>query len=483
MNETPSPKARILVADDEAPQREILSRILSGEGYEVITAPDGSAASELLRSAEPDVLLTDMKMPEMDGMALLEFARREAPRLPVILLTAFGSVPQAIAAVRAGAFDFLTKPLDRDALLIAIGRAAAQSALRRENEALRAALGEKFRFGAMVGEHPAMQAVYATLAKVAASPATLLIVGESGTGKEMVAKAVHYNSPRAGKPFVAVNCAAIPEGLIESELFGHEKGAFTGAVERKRGGVRGGPGGDALSSTRSATCRSRCSPSCCGCCRSGSSAASAGNEKLKADVRIVAASNQRLEEQVAHGRFRQDLYYRLNVIIVSLPPLRERQSDIPRLAAHFLAKYAGSAAGNGPPKTLAPAALKKLIAYPWPGNVRQLEAVIERTILLSDGPEITVEDLPVEVRENLIHPGGPRVEIPPEGLDLEAYERAILLKAFESCGRNVSRAARLLKLTRRTMQYRLQKVLGDQPELRDEDEPRARVRTRARVTV
>jgi DNA-binding NtrC family response regulator len=469
MNETPSPKARILVADDEAPQREILSRILSGEGYEVITAPDGRDASELLRSAAPDVLLTDMKMPHMDGMALLEFARREAPRLPVILLTAFGSVPQAIAAVRAGAFDFLTKPLDRDALLIAIDRAAGQSALRRENEALRAALGEKFRFGAMVGEHPAMQAVYATLAKVAASPATLLIVGESGTGKEMVAKAVHFNSQRAGQPFVAVNCAAIPEGLIESELFGHEKGAFTGAVERKRGVFEEAQGGtlflDEIGDLPLAL-----QPKLLRVLQEREFRRVGGNEKLKADVRIVAASNQRLEEQVAQGRFRQDLYYRLNVIIVSLPPLRERQSDIPRLAAHFLGKYAGSVAGNAPPKTLAPAALKKLIAYPWPGNVRQLEAVVERTILLSDGSEITVEDLPVEVRENLIHPGGPRVEIPPEGLDLEAYERAILLKAFESCGRNVSRAARLLKLTRRTMQYRLQKVLGDQPELRDEGE-------------
>jgi two-component system response regulator PilR (NtrC family) len=279
---------------------------------------------------------------------------------------------------------------------------------------------------------------------------------------------VHYNSPRAGRPFVAVNCAAIPEGLIESELFGHEKGAFTGAVERKRGVFEEAAGGtlflDEIGDLPLAL-----QPKLLRVLQEREFRRVGGNEKLRADVRIVAASNQRLEEQVAHGRFRQDLYYRLNVIIVSLPPLRERQSDIPRLAAHFLAKYAGSAAGNGPPKTLAPAALKKLIAYPWPGNVRQLEAVVERTILLSDGPEITAEDLPVEVRENLIHPGGPRVEIPPEGLDLEAYERAILLKAFESCGRNVSRAARLLKLTRRTMQYRLQKVLGDQPELRDEN--------------
>ena len=465
MTEPPAPKARILVTDDEAPQREILSRILSGEGYEVITAPDGRDASGLLRSAAPDVLLTDMKMPHMDGMALLEFARREAPRLPVILLTAFGSVPQAIAAVRAGAFDFLTKPLDRDALLIAIDRAARQAALRHENEALRAALGEKFRFGAMVGEHPAMQAVYATLAKVAASPATLLIVGESGTGKEMVAKAVHFNSQRAGQPFVAVNCAAIPEGLIESELFGHEKGAFTGAVERKRGVFEEAQGGTLLLD-EIGDLPVALQPKLLRVLQEREFRRVGGSEILKSDVRIIAASNQRLEEQVAEGRFRQDLYYRLNVIIVALPPLRERQSDISRLATHFLAKYCGDV----PPKTLAPAALKRLIAYPWPGNVRQLESVIERTVLLSDGPEITVEDLPVEVRENLIHPGGPRVDIPPEGLDLEAYERAILLKAFESCGRNVSRAARLLKLTRRTMQYRLQKILGDQPELLDEGE-------------
>ncbi len=465
MNESPSLKARILVADDEAPQREILSRILSGEGYQVITAPDGSAAADLLRSAAPDILLTDMKMPGMDGLALLEFARREAPHVPVILLTAFGSVPRAIAAVRAGAFDFLTKPLDRDALLIAIDRAAGQSALRRENETLRAALGEKFRFGAMVGEHPAMQAVYATLAKVAASPATLLIVGESGTGKEMVAQAVHYNSPRAGKPFVAVNCAAIPEGLIESELFGHEKDAFTGAVERKRGVFEEAQGGTLLLD-EIGDLPVALQPKLLRVLQEREFRRVGGSEKLRSDVRIIAASNQRLEEQVARGQFRQDLYYRLNVIIVSLPLLRERQSDIPRLAAHFLAKYCGDA----PPKTLSPVALKRLIAYPWPGNVRQLESVIERTVLLSDGPEITVEDLPVEVRENLIHPGGPRVEIPPEGLDLDAYERAILLKAFESCGRNVSRAARLLKLTRRTMQYRLQKILGDQPELLDAGE-------------
>ena len=445
-------RLRILVADDEAPQREILGRILSGEGYEIAAVPDGAAALARLRTEGADLVLSDLRMPGLDGMALLDAVRREFPGLPIILITAFGGVPQALAAVRAGAFDFLTKPLDRDALIAAVGRAAERVRLTRENAALRAAAGEAPGFAALVGDHPEMRAVRATLAKVAPASTTLLLTGESGTGKELAARAVHAGSPRARAPFVAINCAAIPEGLIESELFGHEKGAFTGAIER-RIGVLEEAGAGTLLLDELGDLPLPLQPKLLRVLQERSFRRVGGREEIPFAARVITATLRDLEALVEAGKFRQDLFFRLNVVRIDLPPLRARASDIPRLVERFLAKYAGPEL-----RRFSPEALKLLMDNPWPGNVRQLEAVVERCVLLAEGETITPAELPPEIREPRPRTASGELRLPDGGLDLEAFEKSLLLQAYERSGKNVTRAAKLLGLSRRTMQYRLGKI-------------------------
>ncbi len=443
---------RVLVADDEAPQREILGKILAAEGYEPVEAPDGARALALLREGSADLVLSDLRMPGLDGMGLLEAVRREFPDTPLILVTAFGGVPQALAAVRAGAFDFLTKPLDRDALLAAVGRAAERVRLTRENAALRAAAGEAPGFAALVGEHAEMRALRATLAKVAPAPTTLLLTGESGTGKELAARAAHAASSRARAPFIAINCAAIPEGLIESELFGHEKGAFTGAAER-RIGVLEEAGEGTLLLDELGDLPLPLQPKLLRVLQERTFRRVGGREELPFRARVIAATLRDLESLVAGGKFRQDLFFRLNVIRVDLPPLRARASDIPRLAERFLEKYA-----QGTPRRFSPEALKLLMDNPWPGNVRQLEAVVERCVLLAEAETIVPADLPSEIREPRPLTASGEFKLPDGGLDLEALEKSLLIQAYERSGRNATRAAKLLGLSRRTMQYRLGKI-------------------------
>ncbi len=442
----------ILVVDDEPRQVEIVRMILEREGLEVRTAHSAETALVLMNDAPPEVLLTDLRLPAKDGISLLEAATRLDPPTTTILMTAHGTIDNAVEAMKKGAFDYLTKPLDRASLVLAVRRALEKSRLSRENAALRRQLVDRFSLPNLVGDSGPMQDVFRIVAKVAPSASTVLITGESGTGKELIARALHYGSPRAACEFAAVNCAALPEALLESELFGHEKGAFTGADARKIGLFEHASGstlfldeiGDMSLLTQAKLLRALQEREIR---RLGS------NVAVPVDVRIVAASNRDLPKLTAEGRFREDLYYRLNVVTIALPPLRARKTDIPQLAAHFLARHS-AAADPSRVAGLDDAALAALMAYHWPGNVRQLESAIERAVLLADGPRIGLADLPQEVRQ-----APPEIEafrLPRTGVSLEAVERSLLEQALQRAG-TVSGAARLLGLTRRTMQYRMEK--------------------------
>jgi DNA-binding NtrC family response regulator len=357
--------------------------------------------------------------------------------------------------MRKGAFDYLTKPLEKEELLLVLRRAMERSHLVRENRLLKEQLQDRFRLDNIVGAHGSMQDVFRIVHKVAASGSTVLLYGESGTGKELVAKALHQGSDRRARPFYAVNVAALPESILEAELFGYEKGAFTGAENRKIGLFEQASGstlfldevGDLKRDLQVKLLRAL---------QEREILRVGGTERIKVDVRIVAATNSDLEKAVKEGRFREDLFYRLNVIPVVLPPLRDRRTDIPLLVDHFIAKH-----GAGRGRAVGADALKVLTAYDWPGNVRELESVIERALLLGESDRILPEDLPAGVRAGISHPRGAMdLDIPESGIDLEAVERTLILKALEKAEGNVSRAARLLGLSRRTLQYRLEKMQG-----------------------
>jgi len=448
-------KGRILAVDDERHQRDILQMILNAEGYETTVAGTARQAIQEASSQGFDVVLTDLKMPDKSGIALLEELLHEQPGLCVVLMTAHGTIDSAVEAMRKGAFDYLTKPLEKDELLLVIRRAMERTHLVRENRLLHEQLRDRFRIDNFVGLHGSMQDVFRIVFKVAASTSTVLVYGESGTGKEMVAQAIHQQGDRHHQPFYAVNIAALPESLLEAELFGHEKGAFTGADTRKIGLFEQASGstlfldevGDLKRDLQVKLLRTL---------QEREIMRVGGTERIKVDVRIIAATNLDLQQAVRDGRFREDLYYRLNVIPILLPPLRERRTDIPLLVEHFVKKY-----GAGKPRSISPAALKVLVEYDWPGNVRELEAVVERSLLLAEQDLVAPEDLPPNVRANIsLTRGALGLEIPESGIDLEAVEKSLVLKALEKAQGNVTRAARLLGLSRRTLQYRLEKMQG-----------------------
>jgi DNA-binding NtrC family response regulator len=446
-------KGRVLVVDDEQRQRDILQMILESEGYATTAAGNGRQALQAARAGSFDVVLTDLKMPDLNGIELLGEILRLQPVPLVILMTAHGSIDSAVDAMRKGAFDYLTKPLEKDELLMVLRRAMERAHLVRENRMLREQLRDRFRLDSIVGAHGSMQDVFRVVHKVAASTSTVLIYGESGTGKELVARALHHESDRRARPFYAVNVAALPESILEAELFGHEKGAFTGAEMRKIGLFEQASGstlfldevGDLKRDLQVKLLRAL---------QEREVLRVGGTERVRIDVRIVAATNQDLERAVREGRFREDLYYRLNVITIALPALRERRTDVPLLVDHFIAKYAGSRR-----RGVSEDALKTLMAYDWPGNVRELESAIERALLLGEGDLIGVPDLPATVRARAATPRGAMdLEIPDTGIDLEAVERSLIRKALEKAEGNVSRAARLLGISRRTLQYRIEKI-------------------------
>jgi DNA-binding NtrC family response regulator len=463
---------RVLVVDDERKQLDILKAILGREGFDVDTAATAEAAVAILHDAPPAVILTDLKLPGMDGIGLLEETLRASPQTVVIIVTAHGTIDTAVRAMKKGAFDYLTKPLARDTVVLAVRRALEKARLLSENLALVEQLVDRFSLPNIIGDHGKMQDVFRMVRKVAPSASTVLIYGESGTGKELIARAIHYNSPRAARPFHAINCAAIPEPLLESELFGHERGAFTGAVARKIGLFE-----EASSSTLfldevgdlGMTMQAKILRAL----QEKEIRRVGGNASVPVDVRIIAATNKNLARMLQEGKFREDLYYRLNVLTILLPPLRERTTDIPRLVDHFIARHA-----SGAVKTIRGIddhALNVLMQYHWPGNVRQLESAIERAVLLSEGPTIGPEDLPQEIRHSR-DGGSLGIEIPDAGISFEVLEKELLEQALRK-GRSVSAAARLLGLTRRTLQYRLKKFglafgpPGDDSELGNEIPP------------
>ena len=442
----------ILVVDDEKAQREILEMILSSEGYDVTTASSGEAALKFAKERRFDLALTDLKMTGMDGIELLQHLLAQDSSIIVILLTAHGSIDSAKEALRRGAFDYLQKPYDRDTLLATIRRALTRlDALDQE----------------IVSASPEMEAVKKMILKVARSSSTVLIRGESGTGKELIARSIHNQSPRSTEMFQAVNCAAINENLLESELFGHEKGSFTGAHAEKKGLFEVADRGT-LFLDEIAELDIGMQAKLLRALQEREIRRVGGTRAIKIDVRVVAATNRDLRAMVADDRFRDDLYYRINVLSVDVPPLRERRDDIPVLINYFLKKHTRNTSRLV--RGLTPETRRLLQDYSWPGNVRQLESAIERAILLCEGDLITVDDLPLEVRQEARPAAEGVFKLPPEGISFEDVERDLIMQAMEQTDYNITKAAKLLGLTFRTLQYRLEKFGIKKPEAKGKDE-------------
>ncbi|MBL8681159.1 MAG: sigma-54-dependent Fis family transcriptional regulator [Myxococcales bacterium] len=448
-------KGKILIVDDEANARGALSEILREEGYETETAADGFKALGKLANFSPDLILTDLKMPGLDGIGLLDEVRTASPTSVVVVMTAFGTIDSAVEAIKKGAENYLTKPLDPVSLLAVVERAMEKARLKAEAALLRERLRERNAFGHIVGEHPSMRELLRTVEQVAPSRSSVLIVGESGTGKELIAAALHRHSTRASGPFIRLHCAALAEGLLESELFGHERGAFTGAVGRREGRFRQADGGtlllDEVSEIPLAT-----QVKLLRVLQEKEFERVGGNETLKVDVRIIAASNVDLRERVRKGLFREDLYYRLNVITLEVPPLRERRSDIGPLATFFLRRYA---AENGKRlEGFSDDAMERLLAYPWPGNVRELEHAIERAVVLARGGNVEVEHLPANIQGGRAlseHASGLGVKVQIPGMTIADLERVAILETLKSVGGSTSKAAKILGISPRKIQYKL----------------------------
>jgi DNA-binding NtrC family response regulator len=445
------PKGRVLIVDDEANARAALSEILREEGYETETAADGFKALGRLATFTPDLILTDLKMPGLDGIGLIREARTAAPSAAAVVMTAFGTIDSAVEAMKLGAENYLTKPLDPKSTLAVVERAVEKARLMHENALLRERLRERNAHGHVIAEHASMKALLDTVTQVAPSRSSVLIVGESGTGKELIAAALHNASLRAAAPFVRLNCAALAESLLESELFGHERGSFTGAVGRREGRFKQADGGtlflDEVSEIPMAT-----QVKLLRFLQEREFERVGGNETLKVDVRIIAATNRDLAERVRSGTFREDLYYRLNVIRLDIPALRERRADIPLLAAFFLRRYARE---NGRDITgFSEDALQRLLGYAWPGNVRELEHAIERGVVLARGLRIEAENLPAPIApQTKGAEGDPRPPIP--GSTISDLERHAILETLKAVGGSTSKAARILGISPRKIQYKL----------------------------
>jgi len=446
-------KNSILVVDDDLAHRTMLRTLLSSWGYEVVEAEDGSGAIEAVHRRPFDLVLMDIRMIRVSGIEALEEIKAFNPAIPVILMTAYASVETAVEALKKGAYDYLTKPLDFDELKLAIGRAMEHSHLKEENRLLRESLGLKFDRRNLVGRSAVMARLLETVAQVAPSEATVLITGESGTGKEVIAGALHYNSPRRERPFIKINCAAIPETLLESELFGHEKGAFTGADRRKEGKFRQADGGSLFLdevSEMSLAMQVRLLR----VLQEREVTRVGGEEVIRVNVRVITATNRDLSGEIEAGRFRKDLFYRLNVVTLHIPPLRERRDDIPPLAEHFLKMFAEK--NRKRVRGFTPQAMDRLLRYDWQGNVRELMNTVERGVVLTRSEYIDESELtPILLGQ----PEG-KAALPgeaPAGSSLEALEKTTILKTLEQTGGNKSEAARRLGITRRTLHQKLKK--------------------------
>jgi DNA-binding NtrC family response regulator len=446
--------ARILVVDDERLIRWSLDQQLRREGYEVRLAETGAEALQAARTEPPDLVLLDMRLPDADGVEILERLRALDPQCPVIMITAHGAVGPAVRAMKLGAQDYLVKPVDPDELRLAIRKALEARSLRRQVTRLQAEAAQGSTLDDLVGVSRAVKSLRATIRQIAGSETTtVLLQGESGTGKDLVARVIHFASARAPAPFQAVNCVALPEHLLESELFGYEKGAFTGAVTAKPGRFELANGGT-LFLDEVGDISLGVQVKLLRVLQERRFERLGGTRSIDVDVRVVAATNRDLQQLIVDGSFREDLFYRLNVVPITLPPLRQRRGDIPRLVAHFLDKYEATG------RTITNEAMEALTGYPWPGNIRELENTIERVVILASAPEIGLEDLPSEVRAG-IAPSASRThpfELPEEGLDLEEVEMDLLRQAMDRAGGSAAKAAKLVGLTPKTLEARMHRL-------------------------
>jgi two-component system NtrC family response regulator len=448
-------KGRILIAEDEKPQRELLEGFLRKEGFEVDGVGSGREALQRLRESVYDIALIDYKMPELDGLQTLREIRRLSPELPVVMMTAYGTVETAVASMKEGALDYLTKPIDLDELLLIFEKVLERSRLIYENKLLKAQLKERYTFKHIIYQSPKMEEVMNLVARVASSSSTVLIRGESGTGKELIANAIHYASPRAEKPFVKVSCSAIPETLLESELFGHEKGAFTGALQRRIGRFE-----EASEGTIFLDEIGELSPvlqvKLLRVLQEREFQRLGSNLTLKTEARVIAATHRNLEEAMKRGEFREDLYYRLNVISIFIPPLRERKEDIPPLIDYFLKKY--SQLNQKKVTNLSQEARMLLLRHSYPGNVRELENMIERAVVLCRGEIITTQDLPFHLQDERSEKEWESLGKPktlPESL--EELEKDLILKALRDHQGVQTKAAESLGISERVLRYKIKK--------------------------
>ena len=437
----------VLLIDDDSSLRRVMEFTLVQAGWQVLLAADGEEGMALFRRERPPVVVTDIQMPGISGFDVLNKVRELETQTAVVVITAFGTVDKAVAAMKQGAFDFLTKPFSRDELRLTLERAWAFLDLQRENRRLRTALTTREDFGHVVGISDAMQTVFNRVRRVAASEATVLIEGESGTGKELIARAIHQASDRREEPFVAVNCAAIPSELLESELFGHLKGSFTGAI-RDRSGKFAQADGGTLFLDEVGEMPAEMQPKLLRALQEREIEPVGGTVK-KVDVRVVAATNRDLEQAISEGEFREDLYYRLAVVPLRLPALRERREDIPLLIRHFAGKYGGGEFSSE--------ALETLSRYAWPGNVRELENAVQQSLILRSGEVVEVADLPAKIVGGNTLTGNSVLNLPDDGYSLEDLEKEAVLEALRRCGGNQTKAAAFLRIPRHTLIYRMEK--------------------------
>lgn len=444
-------KSRILIVEDEEKLRRVLELQLRSAGFEVDLA--GSAEEGLKLAERASLVLTDLRLPGMDGLELISRIRAQNSHTPIVVMTAFGTVETAVEAMKKGAADFLLKPFSLDHLMTVLNKALEVRALQDENRKLKEELGRRYDFANIVGHSPAMQEIFATIQRVAPTRATVLLAGESGTGKDLIARAIHHHSPRRDRPFVKINCSALPENLMESELFGFEKGAFTGAIAAKPGKFEQADTGtvfldeigDVPASVQVKLLR---------VLQEREFERLGSNKTRHIDVRVVAATNQDLRAALEQGTFREDLYYRLNVVPINLPPLRERREDIPFLAEHFVRKL-GPAVGS-PVETITEEAIQRLQSYHWPGNVRELENVIERSLVLCPGTKLDAADIRLDIAPRARPQSGELVL--PEGMTLDEFEQTIIRETLRRAEGNKSLAARMLGLTRNALRYRLSQM-------------------------
>ena len=460
MNPNPSSATpSILVVEDEAKMRRLLELNLGEEGYTVLIASDAEAGLNIIRQERISLVLTDLKLPGMDGLEFLQMVKRTNATIPVVVMTAYGTVETAVEAMKAGAADYVLKPFSLEEIQLVIRKELDVHRLREENLSLREALGWRYEFKNIVGRSPKMQEVLSIVERVAPTNSTVLLGGESGVGKDLIARAMHQHSRRASGPFVKINCTAIPENLLESELFGYEKGAFTGAISSKpgkfeladKGTIFLDEIGDVPSATQVKLLR---------VLQEREFEHLGGTKTLKVDVRLVAATNRDLRAALEQGTFREDLYYRLNVVPISIPPLREHKEDIPYLVDHFIERFARESGKQI--SGITPAALKLLVDFHWPGNVRELENIIERASAFAEGATLDVKDIRLDLSPRFTTGDsaatGAEVPFPPDGMTLEQYEDEIIREALRRAGGNKSQAARLLGLSRNALRYRLSRM-------------------------